>query len=113
MLEYVHYPLPAEVNAIGGYYVLQSEKELSFEGKRLLYLSGYGVVDSSCCGTGGCQYIYVPGFIADSRVKKDSAGNPVSLIEPVLDESLRQKVREDLYQQEGVSQVVFKEDLPS
>ena len=109
MLEYVHYPLPTEVKAIGGYYVLQSERELSLEGKRLLYLSGYGVVDSSCCGTGGCQYIYVPGFIAHTRVKEDSAGNPVSLIEPVLDDDLRQRVRDALYRQEGVSQVVFRE----
>lgn len=113
MLEYVHCPLPLEVNSIGGYYVLQSERELPFEGKRLLYLSGYGVVDSSCCGTGGCRYIYVPGFVIRYKLKQDAAGNPVSLIEPVLDEGLRQKVRDALYQQEGVNQVVFMEEYAS
>jgi len=109
MLEYVHYALPTEVNAIGGYYVLQSERELPLAGKRLLYLCGYGVVDSSCCGTGGCRYIYVPGFISHYKLREDQAGNPVSLVDPVLDDDLRQKVREALYRQEGVNQVVFRE----
>jgi hypothetical protein len=49
----------------------------------------------------------VPGFMAQWKCgQKD--GLPVSMVEPISDESLRQEIREAIQRQEGVTQVNFR-----
>ena len=60
--EYTH-ELNREVQSISGWYKLYKEEKIELMGKEVLYVVGDGVVESSCCGTGGCCYAVVPGFI--------------------------------------------------
>jgi len=52
--EYTH-ELNKEIRSISGGYELEMEGELEIYGKEVLYVVGNAVVDSSCCGMGGCS----------------------------------------------------------
>jgi len=81
---------------------------LAIEGREVLYLKGYGHIDSSCCGTGGCSYALVKGFILDWKIKKDSDGFSVSLIEPIREVSFQKQIKELIYRRETVQQISFE-----
>ena len=68
--DFVHPDLGREVTAIGGYYVFDREIRLPYNGREILYFVGYAVLDSSCCGAGGCAYVFVPGFIIQWKYQK-------------------------------------------
>ena len=84
--DFVHPKLNEEVTAIAGHYTHEREERLSVNGKEVLYFVGYGVVDTSCCGMGGCKFAIVPGYVLDYRYKEDEGGNPVSSVEPIGDD---------------------------
>jgi hypothetical protein len=104
--EYVHPPLNTEVRSIAGGYILVREERLAHEGREVLYLLGYGVFDSSCCGVGGCAYALVPGFVTawHSEVRN---GRPVSRVEPIEDDGTRRSVEAMIRKSETLSQVRF------
>ncbi len=104
---YVHRGLDEEVTAIGGHYRFTREVRLPGEGRELLYLSGYGVFDTSCCGGGGCSYALVQGFIRSWKDGTDPDGVPVSRVEPVRDPDLQKKIRILIMEREPVGQVNF------
>ena len=67
--EYVHRELDREVTAIGGHYRFDREAQIAFRGQQVLYLCGYALYDTSCCGlggmrlragSGGCRALAVP-----------------------------------------------------
>ena len=68
--DFIHPNLGQEITAIGGHYVFNNERRLSFDGRDVLYLVGYAVVDTSCCGVGGCAYAMVPGVVKKWKFKK-------------------------------------------
>ena len=105
--DFVHPELGAEVTAIGGHYVFNREIRLPFTGRQILYLVGYAVVDTSCCGVGGCGYVRVPGFIRQWRYKKNAQDEAVSQVEPLLDPNVQDEVRKLIQQKEMVDQVIF------
>jgi hypothetical protein len=84
-------------------------KEGTFEtkGASILFLVGYGVIDSSCCGVGGCRYGLVPGYVIAWKYARDDRGRPVSLVVPITDPKIREDVHSFLSKTEGVSQVSF------
>jgi len=104
--DYVHIPLHREVESIAGSYVLVREERLAVGGREVLFILGYGVFDSACCGVGGCAYALVPGFVvgwhADARV-----GLPVTRVEPIEGESVRRRIEAELRKREMISQVRF------
>lgn len=61
--EYIHDKLDEEIDALAGHFVFEKEVRLPYQGKEVLYLVGYAVIDKSCCGPGGCGYALVPGYI--------------------------------------------------
>ena len=105
--EYVHQELNQEITAIGGRYVLVKEARLPFGGREVLYLVGHGVVDTSCCGVGGCAYALVPGFILEWKYETNEGGLAVSRVEPMRDEATRKEVRRLIKERETVQQVKF------
>ncbi len=104
--DYVHQPLNQEVTAIGGHYVLVREVRLPFEGREVLYLVGHAAFDT-CCGVGGCAYGLVPGFVLRWKYRTDADGLPVSLVEPIHDQAVQQKLARRIKKQEMTQQVVF------
>ena len=107
--DFVHPKLNHQIRAIGGKYILLKEDRLYLEGEEILYLTGAAVFDSTCCGSGGCSYAMVPGVIRKWKYKTDDDENPVSLVEPVLQETLREKIKSMILKKETVYQVDFLE----
>ncbi len=105
--EYVHYELNQEFTAIGGHYVVTKEVRLPFAGREVLYTTGYGVVDTSCCGTGGCGFALVYGYIAAWRGKRNDDGLAVTKAEPIRDEAVEKELRVLINGRETVTQINF------
>lgn len=106
--EYVHQELNQEITAVGGHYALVKEVCLPFRGRKVLYLVGYGIFDTTCCGIGGCTYALVPGFILDWKSKTNGDGLAVSRVEPIRDEAVRKEVQRLIKGKEIVQQVRFE-----
>ena len=107
LVDHTHHELDQQVTSIGGHYVLTKEVRLPFQGRELLYLTGYALFDTTCCGEGGCGYALVPGFIHDWKYKITEGGRPVSRAEPIRDKTVQQEVRRLIEKHEMVSQVSF------
>jgi len=107
ILEYLHQPLGQEVEAIAGRYVLAKELRLPFSGREVLCLIGHAAFDTACCGAGGCGYAVVPGFLGKWMSGKAPAGEPISEVEPVADETVRREIEAILKKLESVHQVNF------
>jgi hypothetical protein len=105
--DYTHPQLGQEINAVGGHYVLTHEKRLPYNGREILYFVGYAVLNSNCCGAGGCAYVLVPGFIKDWKYKKSSSDAFISQIEPVHDFKAQQEIRNFIQKREIFHQVIF------
>jgi len=105
--EYVHCSLGEEIQSIGGHYVITDEVRMPFEGKQILYLKGYALIDASCCGVGGCPFVHVKGFLLDWKWKKDFLGQEISLVEPIREKGLKQTLRKLLQEKEVYHQIRF------
>ncbi|MFH1138055.1 MAG: hypothetical protein V1816_18445 [Pseudomonadota bacterium] len=106
MKEYIH-QTGEEIRAIGGGYQLQGEALLEFGGRQVLYVLGFGVFDTTCCGTGGCRYALTPGFVVEYKTSLSPEGFPVSQVEPITDPELRRQITRDILEKEVVQQVQF------
>ncbi len=108
MNNYVHQELNQQVTAIGGHYLLVKEARLPFHGREVLYLVGHAAFDTTCCGTGGCAYALVPGFIVRWRSGTNEDGLAVSAVQPIDQSDLQEQIRRRLERQEQVHQVIFQ-----
>ncbi len=84
--DYVHPRLNEEVTAIGGHYVSEKDERIAVNGREILYILGYSVVDTSCCGVGGGRFAVVPGWLVRYKYRTDDTGLPVSEVTPVEDD---------------------------
>ena len=109
MTEHIHHPPGTEVQSIGGHYTIIEEGRMNHRGRILLYVVGIAVVDRSCCGTGGCRFIYVPGYVRAWQNKTRPDGLPVSTVEPVADTEDQKIIKAILDRQFPHSQVSFSE----
>ena len=105
--DFIHPDLGQEVTAIGGHYVFNKEARITYNGREVFYLVGYAVVDTSCCGAGGCAYVLVPGFVRAWKYKSNINGVSVSQIEPISDPVDQQAIRRMIQKKEVVQQVTF------
>ena len=107
MNKHFTHELNQEVRSISGYYEFQSEGKIEMEGREVLYVIGNATVDSSCCGTWGCCYALVPGYVLKWKYKESEEGIPVSEVEPIVDEDTKKKLKKLLELDHGVTQVQF------
>jgi hypothetical protein len=105
--EYFHGDLNKEVQAIGGRYVLTTEHRLPYDEREILYLTGYAVFDSTCCGAGGCAYAVVYGTIVNWKQKTGDNGDYISEIMPIKDEMTKKTIQGIIMGKETINQVVF------
>ena len=105
--DFIHPELGQEITAIGGHYVFNNEHRLFFNDCDVLYLVGYAVVDTSCCGTGGCAYAMVPGYIHRWKYKKIETDELVSQVEPVKEADDQAAISRLIRKKESVQQVTF------
>ncbi|MGD9228098.1 MAG: hypothetical protein PVF26_16440 [Desulfobacterales bacterium] len=106
--DYIHPVLNEEIRTISGHYVLSEEKRLPFNDRQVLYFIGCAVMDSSCCGPGGCAYALVPGYIRQWKYKLNAGNLSVTQVEPIRKQGDRQALRQLIQVKEGVRQVNFE-----
>ncbi len=107
MFKYVHYNLNEEITAIGGHYVISKELKIPVDDKAVLVTIGFGVMDTTCCGTGGCAYATVHGFIVDWKGNRNEEGYSVTSVESIEDNQLKEHLRAKLMEEETIQQVNF------
>ncbi|MFB3925361.1 MAG: hypothetical protein ACE14T_04845 [Syntrophales bacterium] len=107
MISYVHEDLETEVRTISGHYRFTEEKRLSFRGREVVYKVGFAVIDNSCCGTGGCRFLVIPGYVVSWKNGKSDTGLSVSEVEPITSEEERAGIRETLEKEYPFSQIDF------
>jgi hypothetical protein len=105
--EYTHSELNQEVYTISGYYIPQKEVKLKYNNREVLYVVGLGVIDSSCCGVGGCSYALVPGYVVNWRNKTNGDSLPISDVEMIRDEETRQDITRIIKANENITQIDF------
>ena len=105
--DFVHPELGREITAIGGHYVFDKEIRLSHNSREVLYFVGYAVLDSTCCGVGGCAYVFVPGFIRHWKYRRNQDHCSVSKVEPIGEPAIQKDVREVIQKKEMVFQITF------
>ncbi len=111
--EYVHQELEKELAVPSGYYILFQELRLKHNGREVLYVTGVGMLECSCCagdslcaGRGGL-YALVPGYILSWKSRVNEAGLPVSDVEPIDDEKTRRYVAGVIRETEHIQNIEF------
>ncbi len=104
---YVHRELGGSVTAIGGHYVLEREALMQLDGRSVLCLVGHALLDNSCCGSGGCGFVRVLGYVEQWKSATDEAGYAMSVVTPVIDQRERQRIAALVKKTELVQQVLF------
>jgi hypothetical protein len=107
MAEYLHQDPGTEIRFIAGHYTIIEEQRIAHCGRELLCVVGVAAVESTCCGTQGCRFINIPGYVADWKGRLSADGVPVSIVEPVASESDRAEIREVLERRFPYSQILF------
>jgi hypothetical protein len=83
VIEFTHPELNARVEFFGGGYVFIEEGRIIHQGKEVLYFLGMAGIEASCCGTGGCAFIKVPGYVRSWKKARNELGQPVSEVERI------------------------------
>jgi hypothetical protein len=107
MQSYTHKELGTEIRSISGYLTYLEENRLSFRGGDVLYTVGIGIIDNSCCGAGGCQFIEVSGYIISWKAAVSRDGKVISLFNPIGSEEEKKDIQAELDILYPHSQVIF------
>ncbi len=107
LLNYVHHELNEEITAIGGHYVTTKEYRIPVDNREALVTVGYGVMDTTCCGTGGCAYATVHGYVEKWKSETNEDGLEVTRVMPIRDEQIQKKLKSSILNSEQVQQVNF------
>lgn len=106
-LKYTHLGLNERIDCVAGHYTPQKEVRFRYDGREVLYVVGRAVIEASCCGLGNWGYALVPGYIVNWQAGSNDAGLPVSDVEPVSDEAVRDSIRQVIKDTENISQIEF------
>jgi hypothetical protein len=107
MTKYAHLELNKDVPTPSGYYTPHREVRLKYDGREVLYVLNQAVIDSSCCGASDFTSALVPGFIVKWQTEKNREGVPISEIEPISDENIRDTIRKIIGDREHITQTEF------
>ncbi len=107
MSRYTHLELNRDIPAPAGYYTPQKEVRLKYDGREVLYVLSHATVDASCCGKADYCQALVPGYIVRWQAEKNKEGLPVSEVEPITDEQVRDRIRKIIRDTENISQTEF------
>jgi hypothetical protein len=107
MPEYLHQDPGTEVRFIAGHYTIVEERRIVHRGRELLCVVGVAAVESTCCGTQGCRFIDVPGYVTDWKGRVSENGTPLSVVDLIEDKADQEEIRELLEREFPYSQIVF------
>lgn len=104
---YTHLELNKDIPTPSGYYTPQKEVRLEYGGRQALYVLSQAVIESSCCGVGDFNSALVPGYVIGWRAETNTDDLPVSLVEPITDETTRDAIRKIIKDTEHIAKVEF------
>ena len=107
MTKYTHLELNKDIPAPSGYYTPKKEVRLKYDGREVLYVLSQAVIDSSCCGVSDFNSALVPGFIVKWHMEKNKEGIPVSEVEPIANEKIRDAIRKVIKNTEHIPRTEF------
>jgi hypothetical protein len=107
MMKYTHLELNKDVLAPSGYYTPGKEVRLKYNGREVLYVLSQAVIESSCCGASDFNSALVPGFIVRWQAETNKDGFPVSEVEPIVDEKIRDDIRKIIKSNEHITRTEF------
>jgi len=107
MTKYTHLELERDIPAPSGYYTPRKEVRLKYDGREVLYVLSQAVIESSCCGASDFNSALVPGFIVRWWAETNKDGLPVSEVEPIADEKIRDDIRKIIKDTEHISRTEF------
>jgi hypothetical protein len=93
LIQFTHPELNKRVEFFGGGYVFIEEGKIIYQGKEVLYFLGIAGIEASCCGTGGCAFIKVPGYVRSWKKTRNEFGQPVSEVERIVHEDSQKEVK--------------------
>ena len=106
-MKYTHQELNKDIPAPSGYYTPSKEVRVKYDGKEVLYILSQAVIESSCCGVGEFNSALVPGFIVKWQAETNKDGRPVSEVESITDEKVRDEIRKIIKDTEHVARTEF------
>mgnify|MGYP000287760199 CR=1 FL=1 len=106
-IDFIHPVLNKAVRTIGGSYILSQEKRLSYNDRQVLYFIGCAVVDTSCCGPGGCSYALVPGYVKQWKYRLTPDNLSVTQVNPIRNKDVQKALQRLIMEKEPVQQVDF------
>jgi len=108
MSEYIHPELNKRIEFFGGGYSFIEEGKFVYRGKEVLYSVGIANIEASCCGTRGCAFIKVPGYVLSWKKRVDERGQVFSEVARIDDEESQREIRKMLEEKyPGFSQIEF------
>ncbi len=107
MPEYLHQAPGTEVRFIAGHYRIVEEQRIAHRGREFIAVVGIAAVESTCCGTQGCRFVNIPGYIIAWKESLAEDGVPVSIVERIASESDQAEIREILERLFPYSQILF------
>jgi hypothetical protein len=107
MKTYTHKEMGTEIRSTSGYYTYLGEIQLDIGDRKVLCTEGFGVIDTACCGTGGCYFVEVAGYIVSWKKGIDGNGHAISDVIPVECEGERKQIKKQLQKIYSKAQVNF------
>lgn len=98
------------VESISGHYEYIEESTVKAGSRILLYFIGFSITDRSCCGTGGCGFIFIPGYIVKLHHQANEKGNMISTVEPVPAGEERDAIKLLFQHSELHRQIIFMDE---
>lgn len=108
--EFTHPRLNEPVESISGHYEYIEESTVKEGSRTLLFLTGYSITDRSCCGTGGCGFIFIPGYIVKLHHQSNDKGDMVSTVAPVPAGEKREEIKQLFQHSELHRQIIFMDE---
>jgi len=111
--KYTHLELDKEIPAgISAYYIPQKEVRLQYHDRQVLYIIGHAEIETAGCYGGKCgpsswKYSIVPGYLLKWQNEQNEAGRPVSEVEPIKDETVRNEIRQIIQDSEDKPRIDF------
>ena len=105
--KYAHQEIEKEVLFPAGYYTPRKEVRLKYNGREVLYIAGYVVVDASCCGAANWAYVLVPGYIVHWQHERNENDLPITDVEPVKEETAKDAIRKLIREAENIQPIEF------
>ncbi|HMB19592.1 MAG TPA: hypothetical protein VKQ10_00870 [Spirochaetota bacterium] len=108
--EYTHPRLNEPVESISGHYEYIEESTVKAGSRTILYLTGFSITDRSCCGTGGCGFIFIPGYIVKLHHHISDTGEMISTVEPVPAGEKQDEIKQLFQNFELHRQIIFMDE---